>query len=417
MLIPLGDHTTAARSTDAGERLVESRRAFARDFCLAAGFDPDDLTTADLDQIAALLGRADEHRDPEFHNGHNWEPLFASANRQASVERPIVDELLLQRARIGANERPSVWPDGARFAVCLTHDMDVLSGNPWRQRLRGLKALARAPMGQATRHLMSTGKALARLALALSPADPPIEAWLDLESTYETRSSMLFLADPDPPYCWEDAFNRGSDPIAFRGARERLSEVMAQVSACGWDIGLHGSTWARDSAEKLAAEKANVEANSKSEVKSSRQHHLSYDVRTTPRNLVAAGLQVDSSLGSNLRPCYRAGTGLPFYHYDWPTGETLPLLDVPLVIQDIALFEVQGMTADVALSTCRRMLDDARRLGGLVTVLWHNNLFPDDPRFGVYEGLLRVAKDQGAWLCNLREVHEWWTAKARVKHV
>ena len=63
---------------------------------------------------------------------------LAFSNRLSPLYRPWRDELALAR---GAT-RPS-WPNGAPFAVCLTHDVDNVSASNARMHLRRAIGAAR----------------------------------------------------------------------------------------------------------------------------------------------------------------------------------------------------------------------------------------------------------------------------------
>src|SRR5207237_399761 len=82
-----------------------------------------------------------------------------AAERGGVVERPLLNELaaaLERRLRAAAASRAVTlapnprWPDGARFAVALTHDVDEVRWTSWRDGVR-LLALARGPRSYAFR--------------------------------------------------------------------------------------------------------------------------------------------------------------------------------------------------------------------------------------------------------------------------
>ena len=68
-----------------------------------------------------------------------------------------------------------------------------------------------------------------------------------------------------------------------------------------------------------------------------RQHFLHWDIARTPQLQNAAGFTADATLGFNRTVGFRASTALPFRQFDVTADEALPLLEVPLVVEDSAL--------------------------------------------------------------------------------
>jgi hypothetical protein len=142
------------------------------------------------------------------------------------------------------------------------------------------------------------------------------------------------------------------------------------------------------------------------EVISGRQHWLTYDVRITPQIHQAAGIQVDSTFGSNLFPvCYRAGTGLPFPMYDVADNRSINVVQIPLIVHDGPLLHANSQ--ERAVQTAVDCLKDAASRGSLVTLLFHNNHGEDSPTFQVYKQVLAAASELGAWGCTVGDAYAW----------
>jgi hypothetical protein len=46
-----------------------------------------------------------------------------------------------------------------------------------------------------------------------------------------------------------------------------------------------------------------------------------------------------------------------------------------------------------------------------LTLLWHNDYFPNDPPFRAYAKILQKAAEMGAWGCSLKDINNWWRSR------
>lgn len=399
-----------------GEALTASRRNYVDDFVRAQGFEGTSLNDEQVRTVFGLLSRLEELGTLHKHTGQNWELCYAPLSRQRNVLTPVVDVLLRDWACQGLlrplPSRSPLWPKGKRFALCLTHDVDHVSGNLAKERLRSLPTFREAPGREKLIVGLSTARTLALKTMLWKPApDPPLDIWLAEEEKHGFRSSLFFLASPLPAPHWKDSFYSYDDRVTFEGRRARLRDVMAEIANRGWDVGLHGASRSSESAALLASEKALVERASGTPVVSTRQHHLFFDTRYTPHYQHMASIQADSTIGSNIAPGFRCGTCFPYFLFDLYTDRPLDVLEAPLVIQDVALFNQLDMDESLALAHCIELMEEVANVNGVLTVLWHNDVDQTSPRFRVYSELLRIAADCGAWGCSLADLNGWWRSR------
>jgi hypothetical protein len=393
--------------------LTPPRSRYVQSFLRQLGYEPDGLDDNSLIRVFSLLARVEEYATDLRHNGHNWELDYSSLERVREATEPVLDKLVLEWVARGLLSPLSGnvprWPSGKRFCLCLTHDMDTLKADVWRNRVRSLPHYRSAPLSERAIVAASTACALARrLIPGRCPPDPLLSEWMDEEEKHGFRSSFFFFAQPLPQPDWQDSFDSYEDRVAFDGSRLKIRAAMREIASRGWDVGLHASSRSHTSARLLAHERRIVGEACGDEVLTARQHHLFFDARCTPLCQAEAGLQADSTLGSNIRPCFRCGTGMPFFWYDLVDDRELDVLQAPLIIQDVALFNTLQMDVDTAVRHCVGILRETARLGGALTLLWHNNYYEHSPAFLVYRVLLEEAARLGAWGCSLRELSHWW---------
>lgn len=352
------------------------------------------------------LSRAEEYKMPRYNN-ECWEANESDYNR---YKLPYVEELMNIR------QGEIKWPKGKRFAVCLTHDMDILHYSQIRQRLRSLKYYLRAPLQERMIIFYSTVKH-ALLAFKSMP-DFPIDSWMKLEDQFGFHSTMFFFAGPPAEPHYYDGFYHLADRVNYYGRNRKIQEVLPEIAASGWEVGLHGGINAAFNSVLLGREREILSNAAKAEVISGRQHYLIYDVRITPGVHENAGLLVDSSLGSNIYPyVYRAGTGLPYKMYDLIWKRVINVVQIPMIVQDVPLMHTTKGNIELAINTIVNLLEDTARRGTAITLSFHNNCFADDARFIVYKEILNKVSNLGAWGCSASELYNWFQNRASVNSI
>ena len=354
-------------------------------------------------------GRWEFDRSENFHAGDLWIP---------EVDRWVAD----RRAELAtATALEPLWPDGRRFAVCLTHDVDLVSPQSTPRQIARYARAGLARTGTARRpELLRFTRPPVRVARSLRsgvarvpPTRDTLERSVALEARRGAVASYLFTVPPAGGRSRYDCSYAAGDPCLFRETPRRVADVMRTLADEGFDIGLHGSYQAGMRPGALAAERAALERATGLEVRTTRQHLLHWDVRWTPALQVEAGVLVDSSLGFNRNVGFRAGTSLPFRHFDVLARRPLELLEVPLVVQDAALLGAWGLDLDAADASdiVRRLFDSAVEVGCAVTVLFHPDKLVHPDWLALYEWTLDYALAQEGWLTSLDRLSAWWRSR------
>jgi hypothetical protein len=297
----------------------------------------------------------------------------------------------LERLRRSLGVDPPSWR-GARFAVALTHDVDV----PWRWTRRALRGTAARLKSHALAHRRSAAvreaRALARLPLhKLRGTDPNwcFDALLDAEGEREASSTFFLLAGHHDPH-------DGPSAETYARLRPRLVET---ILAGGGEVGLHGSyRAARDPA--LLAQEAQALAGLGVEVRGQRFHYLRVDPHANLAPLPELGFRYDTSLGFSDRPGFRAGIAQPFRPWSFETESPLDLVEIPLGAMDVTLGERRylGLSAKEAERPLLELLDRAAEHGGGFALLWHTDRFDRATAQGwdrLYWRVLDAVRDRG----------------------
>ncbi len=388
--------------------------------------DPEVAVPELPDRLARLLLRVEEYERTGRDRWGCWDYRFSENFEAGRLREPEVDRWLADRRVELARTTPlePLWPDGRRFAVCLTHDVDLISPQLTTIQLARYVRAGMAPgapdqnrpLGRMARPPLRLVRAL-RGGIAGAPsAREGLERCMTLESERGVVASYLFTIPPARRSRYDCVYSP-NDACTFRGRRMQVVEVMRALADEGFDVGLHGSYRAALEPGALATEHDALEAATGVKVTTTRQHFLHWEIRTTPALQEEAKLHVDSTLGFNANVGFRAGTSLPFHHFDLTSGRALALLEVPLVIQDGALLGPEGLGLGLAEAReiVRQLLDAITEVGGLATLLFHPDKLALPDWLALYEWTLDYGLERGAWVTSLRGIEEWWLSReARV---
>jgi hypothetical protein len=376
------------------------------------------------DRLERLFLRAEEYERPQRDRWGCWDYSYSENAADGTLWSPEIDLWLAERRSELARETElePLWPDGQRAAVCLTHDVDVVAGRLTPMQVVRAARAGFAPDGLHANPLARLARPPARAARALAggiaraPAvRETLERSVALEAARGVVATYFFTVPPAGPWTRWDCVYAPSDRCDFRGREQTIADVMRTLVAEGFDVGLHGSFESARVSGVLEREREMLEKAVGAPVRTTRQHFLHWDVRWTPILQERGGLATDSSLGFNRNVGFRAGTSLPFRHFDLPNRRRLDLLEVPLVVQDAALLGPIGLNLghDETRRVLAQVLDDVTAAGGVVTVVFHPDKLARPEWLALYEWTLDRATGSGAWVTSLARLAEWWRERER----
>ena len=338
-------------------------------------------------------------------------PSLDNTTQKELASKPVVDfleNLLFEAILIGCRERhvplvqKSYWPEGKKFAVCLTHDVDEIK-KTYQWISRPLMFLARRDFSGFKGQVHSFIQKIKGIEPYYTYDDIiSIEYDLGVKSTYfilkESGNASLFSKKTWYLY----GRNRSLQSPEMRALIQRLT-------ANGDEIAIHGSYFSYKNPVLLKNETRELELILNAKVMGTRQHNLNLEVPATWNHQLSAGLIYDTTLGFKDTIGFRWGTSFPFYPNT--KEEPLPLLEIPLIIMDICLESGSNKIAD-----CLRIADEVDRFHGVLTLLWHPPIFNTqeypDAR-DIYITLNRYCKEKGAWITRARDIYEWLSLRNR----
>jgi peptidoglycan/xylan/chitin deacetylase (PgdA/CDA1 family) len=284
--------------------------------------------------------------------------------------------------------------DGHSFGLCLTHDVD----RPYK---RLYQALYYTIQDRDDRHL--------REYLAGKNPFWQFETITSLEDDLGVRSAFYFLNEPRLVESGPETLLDSATWIEKLGRYDvtdpTIAEVIRDLDAGGWEVGLHGSYHTARDRDRLRTEKERIEAVLGHAIAGGRQHHLRHANTKTWRHYRALGLQYDASLGSTTDYGFDGE-----YWVQHPFNDDFVLF--PLTLMEQTLPD-PGEQFDRAWDICESLLTEAAANDAVMTVLWHPRLFADEEFPGyrrLYRRLVETALDRGAWVGPPAEFYEAFLA-------
>jgi peptidoglycan/xylan/chitin deacetylase (PgdA/CDA1 family) len=323
-----------------------------------------------------LFTRKEEY-NPSIRDQYDRFSYYMSGCR--NIFEPITSKYLVEQGY------HAEYPENKPFAVCLTHDTDVLYET---KRIKIIGALG---------HLYNAhfSQCIDSLAQIRSKKLPwwNFSDIRELEDLYDAKSSFYFMVedrnDQDYNYNIEDC-----------------ELIMGELSDGGWEIGLHGGHSAYNNVSELKEKKQRLEKVLNKNVVGYRNHYLRFRIPDTWEHLHAAGFQYDATLGYADCIGFRNGMCHPFKPYNLTTQCEIDILEIPLNIMDNTLKAYMKLDAATSWEMTKRLIDTVERYHGVISLLWHNQMLIGDQR-KFYEKILKYCAEKNAWMTSGKEIASW----------
>lgn len=323
-----------------------------------------------------LYTKKEEYNSP-FTDEYERFPYYLSNHR--NIFEPTVSQFLI------SNNFELEYPENKNFAVCFTHDIDVVYP---KRIVSSAKAMIERKFADAFKMPFSR---------IYRPWNPlwNFKQIMELEAKYDAKSSFYFLA-------------LNPEETDFNYSIKDLESEMGFISDSGWEVGLHGGHESYNNLKDIQEKKRRLEKVLGKEVIGYRNHYLRFRVPNTWEFLSKAGFKYDSTFGYPDCSGFRNGMCHPFRPYNFETGKEIEILEIPLTIMDRTL---QGnyMKLDLerAWELTKRLIDIVEECKGVITILWHNTEMRGE-YLKFYENVLKYCYEKNAWLTSGENICKFW---------
>ncbi|MCO6484346.1 MAG: polysaccharide deacetylase family protein [Saprospiraceae bacterium] len=314
-----------------------------------------------------MLSRAEEYATTDSDQHGRFPATSSLAAREKFLDQPVADWwTILLRDRLEA-----AYPGLIHARPLLQHvpswDVDV----PWRYRHRSIPAFLRAFGGDIRR--LGMVRAMHNAANAMMNGRDPF----DRQEEWNNSKARLFFPLGD----------KGPHDQAFDSRHPAYRELIRRYARSD-QAGLHPSYAAAFDPEVLHREMDRYQQITGEWPERSRQHFLRFRIPETYRQLEAAGIKADWSMGYADQAGYRAGTAHPFMWFDLQRDCQTNLRVVPLVAMDVTLHLYMKLTPESGKAWLDRLWTHALPGGGTWVTLTHAN-DREDPLWTGWEHLFR----------------------------
>lgn len=343
----------------------------------------DDHLLTDDPEIWDLFTRKEEYYPKKLdpHNRFTYE--LSSSN---NILEPHVSSVLMK------NYSEIEYPENRNFTVCLTHDIDDIYPPLKHTILSSICCIKSLNFESLERQILWKFKGKKR--------SPYInfQKIMELEDAFNAKSSFYVITTD-------------KDPNRFRYNVEDVCVELGDIVDRGWEVGLHGGYYAYDDLYEIRKEKEKLEQVLGTKVIGYRNHYLRFRVPDSWELLSKAGFKYDTTFGYSDAVGFRNGMCHPFRPYNLNENKAINIIEIPLVIMDGSLFNTTNSFED-AWKYTKYLIDTVEKYHGVLTVLWHGNIFSCPFRKNweiVYEKLLKYCSEKNAWMTSAKNVYEWWT--------
>ena len=366
------------------------------------GLNQKEINPKTLTEVLNALNRQEERENNTRDEWGNWEFPFTKNNYHI----PYIDNKLI------TEQNKTIWPNNSPFALCLTHDLDSITSTATPQiAINHLKKLIATTPNKKPRLKFQLLKQKLKKQLNQNIKDPlwHYEDWLDLETSFGYSSTFFVYVHPalkdSSKY---DCNYTPNDYLVFNNSKITAKEFWKELHNSGIEIGLHGSYNTYNNATLLNTQKQIIEEAIQSEIISTRQHYLHYDINTTPQIHNSVGLKIDSTLGFNRAVGFRAGSCFPYPILNSEYKET-GVWEIPQIIMDGALFtpNALNLTTDLAIKKSIEIMDSVEKVGGCLTINFHPEYINNDKYWNTYKAILEEAKHRNAYNNTLKGIYNY----------
>jgi peptidoglycan/xylan/chitin deacetylase (PgdA/CDA1 family) len=313
----------------------------------------------------------------QIHDRYDRFSYYSSEYR--NIFEPCVSEYLIEHGF------RAEYPENKPFAVCLTHDVDVLYKT---KRLKISEAWGQLRNARFSKCISSIKETRSKKLPWWNFSDI-----MALENQYDAKSSFYFMV--------QDQYTED-----YNYEIEDCEAVISELSDNGWEIGLHGGYFAYTDPVIMRKQKTQLEKVLNKNIVGYRNHYLQFKIPDTWEHLHSAGFQYDATFGYADCIGFRNGMCHPFKPYNLTTQSEIDILEIPLNIMDDTLNSYMKFDLATSWEMTKQLIDTVEQYHGVITLLWHNHILIGEQR-KFYEKILKYCAEKNAWMTTGKEITRW----------
>jgi hypothetical protein len=320
--------------------------------------------------VLLVLSRWEEAIATEHDSHGRFCAKQSVAFKDGFLERPIVDEYGLAFEQALTFLHPGWRPAGRKLRAKISHDADHV-GIPFQGRNLLRQIVHRDPKNM-WRELWGW----------LPDCDPAdlfaVREIVSLTQEHNLNSAVYWMASVP------SLRDSGYDP-----RHHKVRRVIDWLSEHGVECGAQPGYSTFRSPERLRREVNLLREVLGDGPLGGRQHYLRWCVDTWI-HWEMCGLAYDSTLSYADHIGFRCGTCIPYQPWLLSLNRAADLLEIPLLVMDRTLLGYMNLTEEESVGAVRRCVDRCTAVGGVFTMVWHNNTLLEPNYRSLYVKLLHI---------------------------
>lgn len=315
----------------------------------------------------------------------------------------LISDLVRSLAETGVISRASreidLWPDGKRFALAVTHDIDIA-----RRSVKGSVRLLfkRTPPGRFKGLYDSIRSSIGN---RRNPYDK-ISEWIKIEEGLGIKSTFFIFAGPrrhrdDPKY-----------------SLDMFSDALEDIRRNGCELALHSGINCYEGGG-LGNSRSVLEDHAGFNIVGLRPHYLSAHLPRYWRSAAESGFSYSSCLAFDDDIGHFDGIDLPIIPFDEEKDKAIDLVEIPIAIMDCGLIRNEAANSDEVVSRGKDLIDRTAESGGMIVLDWHQRTLynPDYPGWGeLFRTITGYALRKEAYSATMEQVSSLLNARMKGEH-
>jgi len=314
-----------------------------------------------------LLSRYEEYLPDTKDRYGRYAHENSLAFKEAFLDQPLINTWV-QHFAFKLNELyPSFTYYISDFTFIPTYDIDIA----WSYKHKGFYRT----LGGAFQSLLQFkwGALINRKLTILGLKKDPFDSFAQMDVLHEkyrlTPLYFFLVAGENGDY--------DKNILPSTSAMKRLIKAHANK----YTIGIHPSWQSGDDKTLLKQEIHSLEEISGKKITISRYHYIRFNLPEGYRQLTAAGIKEDHSMGYGTINGFRASVASSFYWYDLKKEEQTSLRIHPFCYMEATSFYEQKLSAAEAFEEMIHYYTACKAINGTFISLWHNQFLGTDPLY------------------------------------
>lgn len=334
---------------------------------LFAADDPHyDIPFDVFSAIFYLLSRYEEYQ-PFTPDRHGRYPAAESIlYKNGWLERPIVDEWVAALRKLLMEKHHFSTPTPA-FSFQPTYDIDMAYAYSFKGWQRTIGGIGKDVLSRNFARLTE------RIKVLREQRPDPYDSFFWLQQLHQTtRYKPIYFV---LAAARESDFDKNIPPT-----HPRMTKLILRLQLEG-PVGVHPSYHTDRQNRLLAREKRILEKITGANITISRQHFIKLRLPDTYRQLMAAGITDDYSMGYSTHLGFRAGTGASFLWYDLQQEAATALRIHPFCFMDTTAHFFMKQTTVQAFASLRAMATILQQCNSRLITVFHNFSLGNDSQW------------------------------------